>query len=144
MMRKSILASGLVVALAALFLGATPETASACHRSRCCGYSSCRSSCYSSCTTCYVPSSCNTCYVPCAPACTTCAPACSTCYVPSSCCGGGYSYSYRSSYAPAYVTYGGQPGYYVAAPSTPVVVQRSNVNVIPVRYEARRTSLFGW
>jgi hypothetical protein len=145
MMRKSMVASGLIVAVVALLVGATPSTAEAFHRSRRCCYSSCRSSCntcYSGCSTCYAPSSCNTCYAPCAPACTscapactTCAPACNTCNAAPSCCGNGYSSSYRS--APAYVSYSREPYYYSGIP-------QSNVIVTPVRYEVRRTSYFGW
>lgn len=171
MMRKSMVASGFIVAAVALLIGTIPTTAEArsccrrCGYSSCgsscgyssCGYSSCGSSCYSGCSTCYQPSSCGTCYTACAPTCapscttscctTSCAPACSTCYAPSSCCGNGYYYSYRAPFTPTYVVSGGRTTYYyTSAPvaSAPVATQRTSVIATPVRYEARRTSLFGW
>jgi len=124
MIRKAIVASGIVIAALALVLDGTATVAQACG-----GCGGCR-------TRCCRPTCCSTCYVAPAPCCTTCyAPA----YYAPACCGNMYGVPVYASYArPVYAS-----PVYNAAPSyaMPVFAGSSRSIAVPASYISTRSTV---
>ena len=126
MIRKAIVASGIVFAALAIVLDGAVTDAQAC--------GGCRSRC-NTCYTCYTgcaprcrPRCCNTCYAAPAP----CYSTCYTTYAAPACCVNMYS-------VPVYANYASRPYYTAPMYAAPVAAHAPRSVAVPVSYVGTRT-----